>query len=246
MKHFNFRGYSKYLTALGLVGILALGAFGSATAFASTTKCGATDTTCIIGAGNDLIADRLTALNKLNSKISSDLTAKLISGDQASALQSDVATNETGLNNLKTKLDAETTAKNARQDVMNVFLQFRIFAVVLPRDYRHLQADIEQRVMSLMQSVAPSIQAAIGKAPADKQARLNALFSDYKQHVAAAESEIDTAQNDFPAMTPENFNLNRATYEQTRKAVVDSVKDARQNLHKAADDLKDMTSLLGL
>ena len=248
MKALNLRSFSKRFAAPGLLCIIALSAFSATTAFAApaSTKCGATDTQCVIGVGNELIADRITALNKLNDKISGDLKANLINGDQASALQSDITTNETGLNNLKARLDAETTAKAARTDVMNIFLQFRIFAVVLPRDYRHLQADIEQRVMNLMQTSASTIQAAIAKAPASKQAKLNELFSDYKKHVASAESEIDTAQNDFPAMTPENFNLNRTAYEQTRKAVVESVKDARADLHKAADDLKDMTSLLGI
>ncbi|MGH2482780.1 MAG: hypothetical protein ACRDHW_24285 [Ktedonobacteraceae bacterium] len=246
MKKFNLRTFSKHLAALGVMGIMAAGALLPATASAAPAKCGATDVKCVITAGDTLLTDRQTALTKLKAKISTDLTSKEINGDQASALQSDVATNQTGLTSLKTKLDAETTAKAAREDVGNIFTQFRIFAVVLPRDYRHLQLDIEQNVKALMQNVAPGIQDAISKAPAAKQVKLKALFADYQKEVGAAESSIDTAQRDFPAMTPESFNLNRTTYEQTRKTVVDSVNDARKDLHKAADDLKDMTNILGL
>lgn len=249
MKTFDLRSFSKRFATLGVMGIMAVGALVPATVFAASApsaKCAATDTTCVITAGDKLISDRQTALTKLSTTVSTDLTAKKINGDQASALQADVTTNQTGLTNLKTKLDAETTAKAAREDVANIFLQLRIFAVVLPRDYRHLQLDIEQNVKALMQDVAPGIQDAIAKAPADKQAQLNALFKDYQQQVAAAESQIDIAQNAFPSMTPENFNLNRTTYEQTRKAVVDSVKDARTDLHKAADDVKKMTTILGV
>lgn len=249
MKKFDVRSFSKRFATLGVLGVMAVGALVPATAFAapvSSTKCAATDTACVIAAGDKLISDRQAALTKLSGTISTDLTQKKINSDQASALQADVSTNQTGLTNLKTKLDAETTAKAARADVVNIFSQFRIFAVVIPRDYRHLQMDIEQNVKALMQSVAPGIQDAIAKAPASKQAQLKTLFQDYQKNVAAAESQIDIAQNDFPSMTPENFNVNRASYEQTRKAVVDAVKDARTDLHKAADDLKQMTQSLGL
>lgn len=249
MKIFDVRTFSKRVATLGVMGIMAVGALLPTAVFAapaSSTKCAATDTACVIAAGDKLISDRQAALTKLSTTISNDLTAKKITSDQASALQSDVATNQTGLTNLKTKLDAETTAKAAREDVANIFTQLRIFAVVLPRDYRHIQLDIEQNVKALMQSVAPGIQDAIAKAPAGKQAKLNELFKDYQQQVAAAEAQIDTAQNAFPSMTPENFNLNRTTYEQTRKAVVDSVKDTRIDLHKAGDDLKQMAQILGI
>lgn len=249
MKKFDVRSFSKHFAMLGVMGIMTVGALVPAAAFAAPvtgTKCAATDTACVIAAGDKLISDRQAALTKLSTTISTDLTAKKITSDQANALQADVTTNQTGLTNLKTKLDAETTAKAAREDVANIFSQLRIFAVVLPRDYRHLQMNIEQNVKALMQDVAPGIQDAIAKAPADKQAQLNELFKDYQQQVAAAESQLDIAQNAFPSMTPENFNLNKVTYEQTRKAVVEAVKDARTDLHKAAEDLQKMTHILGV
>lgn len=249
MKTLNVRIFSQHVVTLGVMGIMAVSALLPTAVFAapaSATKCAATDTACVIAVGDKLISDRQAALTKLSTTISNDLTAKKITSDQASALQSDVTTNQTGLTNLKTKLDAETTAKAAREDVANIFTQLRIFAVVLPRDYRHIQLDIEQNVKALMQTVAPAIQDAIAKAPADKQAKLNELFKDYQQQVAAAEAQIDIAQNAFPSMTPENFNLNRTTYEQTRKAVVEAVRDVRIDLHKAGDDLKQMARLLGV
>src|SRR5581483_5463440 len=157
-----------------------------------------------------------------------------------------VTTNHTGLSNLKSKLDAETDAKAARQDVANIFLQFRIYAVVLPRDYRRIQMDVEINAKSLMQGVASTIKQAIGSAPASKQAQLNALFSDYQKQVAAAESQLDTAQQDFPAMTPENFNQNRTSYESTRTALDNALKAARVDLHQAAKDLNEMAHILGI
>lgn len=250
MKKIHFRPFSKRFAVFGAVALMALGALIPATAFAassqSSAKCAANDVKCVIAAGDALIAKRQTSLNTLKEKISTDLTTAKLTSDQASTLQSDVATNQTGLANLKTKLDAEQNVKDARQDVVNIFQQFRIYAVVLPRDYRHIEMDIEVNVKAKMQNVAPTIKTAIGSAPADKKAQLNMLLSDYQKQIAAAESQLDTAQNDFPAMTPENFNQNRTSYETSRTALDNALKAARADLRQAAKDLKEMARILGI
>ncbi len=249
MKKIHFRSVPKRFAILGAVALMALTALIPATAFAASkpqTKCGATDVKCVITAGDTLIANRLTSLNTLNSKISTDLSAHKITSDQASALQSDVSTNQSGLKTVKTKLDAETVAKNARLDVASVFTQFRIYAVVLPRDYRHLEMDIEINAKDVMQGVAPTIKTALGSAPSDKQSQLNSLYSDYQKQVSAAETQLDTAQNDFPTLTPENFNQNRTSFEATRLALDNALKAARTDLHQAAKDLKQMANILGI
>jgi hypothetical protein len=250
MKRLNLRHFSKRFATLGVLAILAIGALVPATAFAasnqsSATKCGA-NLQCIINAGNQLIANRQTALNTLSGKISTDLSEKKLTSDQASVLQSDVTTNQTGLSNLKTKLDGEKTVLAARQDVANIFLQFRIYAVVLPRDYRHIVFDMEVNAKDKMQDAAPSIKTAIANAPASKQGQLNSLFSDYQKQVAAAESQLDTVQNDFAALTPENFNLNRASYLNTLHTLTNALKAARSDLHQGAKDLNEIAQILGI
>lgn len=250
MKKHHFRLIPKRFALVGVLALLALAALLPATAFAASTqqqgKCAATDVKCVISAGDTLISNRLTSLNTLKDKITARLNDHKITSDQASALQSDVSTNQMGLNNLKTKLDAETVAKNARQDVASIFTQFRIYAVVIPRDYRRLEMDVEINAKAVMQKVAPTIKSAIASAPAGKQAKLNALYDDYQKQVAAAETQLDTAQNDFPAMTPENFNQNRTSYEATRLALDNALKVARADLHQAAKDLKQMANVLGI
>lgn len=250
MKKLNLRHLSKRFATLGALAIMAVGALIPTTAFAASnqsaaTKCG-TNVQCVITAGDQLIANRQTSLNTLNGKISADLTAKKLTSDQASVLQSDVTTNQTGLSNLKTKLDGEKTIQGARQDVANIFLQFRIYAVVLPRDYRHIVFDIEVNAKDKMQDVAPSIKTAIANAPASEQAQLNSLFSDYQKQVAAAESQLDTVQNDFAALTPENFNLNRASYLNTLHTLTNALKAARSDLHQGAKDLNEIAHILGI
>ncbi len=249
MKKLNLHNFSKRFAILAVMAVMAVGALVPATVFAASnqpTKCAATDVQCVITVGNTLIANRQTSLNTLSGKISADLAAHKITSAQASVLQSDVTTNQTGLSNLKSKLDAETSAAPARQDALNVVEQFRIYAVVLPRDYRRIEMDIEINAKTIMQGVAPTIQAAISKAPANEQAQLNALFSDYQKQVAAANAQLGTAQADFPAMTPENFNQNHASYESTRLALDNALRAARLDLQQAAKDLKEMANILGI
>jgi hypothetical protein len=249
MRISQLRSLAVAVSLLSALGVLALGALLPASVFAAVNqpaRCSATDVACIVAAGNVLITNRQNSLNTLSSKISTDLNAHKLTADQAGVLQADVTTNRSGLSSLKSKLDAETNARAARQDVSAIFLQFRIYAVVLPRDYRRTQMDIEINARNLMQGVAAKIKGAIGAAPAGEQARLNALFGDYQKQVAAAESQLDTAQRDFPALTPANFNQNRLSYEATKTSLDKALRAARADLHQAAKDLNEMARILGL
>src|SRR5215472_10793273 len=118
------------LAASMLLCFLSLALVPATALAASSTTCAPKDVACVIKVGDELIADRIAALNKLSEKVTDDHNKKLIDDDHATALQNDIQTNITGLNTLKTTLDAETEATAARQDVQKIFTQFRIFAVV--------------------------------------------------------------------------------------------------------------------
>jgi len=250
MKKLHVRLFAKRFATLGVMGLMAVAALIPATTFAATTapstKCSTGDGKCVIAAGDKLIADRLTALGTLNAKVSSDVSSLKITSAQAGPLQSDVSTNESGLNALKTKLDAETTAAAARKDVAAIYAQFRIYAVVLPRDYRTIEYDVELNTQVKLQAAIPAIQVAIKAAPASKQAQLNTLFSDYQKQVSDAAAQLGPLPNDFLAMTPTAFNQARTSYEATRKAVDTAEKAVRTDLHQAAKDLNQMATIAGI
>jgi len=231
-----------------ILSIVALAILVPSTAFAATNSthtCAQTDTQCFITAGDQLIVLRQAALTTLSGKVIARENQHLISSDQSNVLQSDISTNQSGLAALKSKLDAETDPKAARQDVVNIFFQFRIFAVVLPRDYRRLYLDIAVNVDIKLRSLGPKVQDAISKAPAGEQAQLNTLFSDYKNQLSTAESQFDVAQAAFPALTPANFNYNRSTYQTTlsnldkaEHTIHTALKQAGNDLHQIAQILK--------
>jgi hypothetical protein len=235
--------------AVGILITLTLGMLVPSTAFAATASphpCSSTDTQCFIAVGNQFIALRQTALTALSGKVTARQYDHLITIDQANVLQSDISTNQSGLTSLKSKLDAETSSHAARQDVVNVFYQFRIFAVVLPRDYRRLYLDIAVNIDIKLRSLGPSVQQAIKNAPAGEQAQLNTLFNDYKTELSTAEAQFDLAQAYIPALTPANFNYNRSAYQTTlsnldtaEHTIHIALKQAGNDLHQIAHILKD-------
>ncbi len=236
----------RFVTAT-ILSILAFGILIPSTAFAATTSthtCAPTDTQCFITAGDQFIALRQTALTTLSGKVTARENQHLITSDQANVLQSDISTNQSGLASLKSKLDAETNPQAARQDVVNIFFQFRIFAVVLPRDYRRLYLDIAINIDIKLRSLGPRVQQAINNAPSNEQAQLNTLFNDYKTQLSTAESQFDLAQADFPALTPANFNYNRSAYVTTLSNLDTAEHTIHTALRQAGSDLHQIAQIL--
>jgi len=241
------RQMPRRFVAIGILGLMALSIIAPSTAFAATTatqKCAPADTQCFIAAGDHYIAQRQAALTTLSGKITARRNENLITSDQAKALRADVGTNQSGLASLKSKLDAEKNAQAVRQDVQNIFLQFRIFAVVLPRDYRRLYLDMAVNVDIKLRNLAPKVQQAINNAPPGEKAQLKTLFNDYKNQLTTAESQFDSAQGDFPALTPANYNYNRTTYTATLAKLDTALHIIHTALHQARNDIHQIAKIL--
>jgi hypothetical protein len=231
--------------AMGIVSIALL--FVPTTTFAAsrpTDKCAKNDVQCIITFGNQAIASRQSALTILSGKVSKQLSEGNIGSDQSAALQADITTNQNNLTALKTKLDGDTDAQVARQDVKNIYTELRIFAVVLPRDYRKLHIAIESVLEGKLKKLEPQLQQSISKAPANEQAELNTLYNDYQHQLAITETQIDTATALFPTLTPANFNTDHATYTTNLKSVKTAEDTAHAALHQAAKDLHQIARIL--
>jgi hypothetical protein len=234
-----------WLVSLAALGALVLAAALPVSALAAP-RGAACDLACVKAFGDQRITERLNALATLDTKVQTAFNNKRITSDQENVLTADIGANQSGLTNLKAKLDAETDAAAARQDVRNIYLQFRIFAVVLPRDYRELYLDLIINAHGRMVGLEPRLQAAINKAPPSEQAQLNPLFADYKSQLQAVEGQIDAAQGELPQLTPENFNNNRSAYETALTNLKNDERTAHSDLKQAASDLHQMVQILKL
>lgn len=215
----------------------------------ATPPAGQTVLQCIIAFGDSEIARRDTALNTFSGKVTAQANDKHVTSDQASALQQDVTTNLNGLAALKTTLDAATTIADARKDVALIFTQFRIFAVVLPRDAHHLWLDILSNVDQKMKDAEDKIQDAINKTSGDDdkngdKAAIAAAFQDYRNQLSSAEGQLDGALGLLPTLTPAQYNDKTSPYRTNYTDYVNDIHTAAQDIKAAAADLKKIVALL--
>ncbi len=230
------------LTALTLISLFATAP--AAMAAPSAQKCAPTDVKCVITFGDTVIVARQTALDKLADNVTALQQKHHISDVQADTLHADIKTNRDGLTDIKTKLDAETSAQAARQDVKNVYEQLRIFAVVIPRDTRHLHLDVEVTLADKLRDLEQKLQQAVNNDNDDRKAKLTDLFNDYKAAVADAEGQVDIAQSIFPMLTVANFNANHAAFNTDLHNLSNAEQRTHTDLHKAASDLHQIAQLL--
>ena len=230
------------LTGLALISLFVTAPAAMAAPLAQ--KCAPTDVKCVIAFGDHAIADRQTALDKLADSVTTMQQKHHISDAQADALHTDIKSNRDGLTAIKTKLDAETDAQAARQDVKNVYEQLRIFAVVIPRDTRHLHLDIEVTLADKLRDLEQHLQQVVNNDKDDKKAKLTDLFNDYTAAVADAEGQVDIAQAIFPMLTVANFNANHAAFTTDLHNLSNAEQRIHTDLHKAASDLHQISQLL--
>jgi hypothetical protein len=236
--------FSHHLIALffALLGVASLAGTALAAPAASTPTPGAKCTTvaCVQQFGDARITERLEALDKLAGDAQGH---KGITDSQRQTILSDEQTNKDGLNALKSKLDGETDIQAARADVKNIYVQFRIFAVVIPRDRGEIWLFHEQNVIARLTAGNDKITSAIQKAKAkgDDVTRLLALQADYNAKLADATTQTSNAQGLIPSLTPANYpgtDGTLKTYRGDLKAAHDDIRDAAKDLHQIVQILK--------
>ncbi len=202
------------------------------------TACGK-DVKCVQSAGDALIVKRVASLQAFITRINAH---QRLTADQKTALVGDAQTNITNLQNWQHKLDGETTIDAARSDVRGIFTQFRIYAVVLPRDegeaYLDALATVQGKFASNEDKINQAIQAAAAKGINVTQEQ--GQFSDLQAKVTDANTQIGNARALIPSLTPANYPGTTATLVQYRAGM----KAARVDLTAAGQDLKNIIAEL--
>lgn len=235
--------------SLAVIGGLALLAAGIVTplsgfAAAPASLCAATDTQCVITFGNARIAERQAALTKLNGRVSEVYADGRITSADNSTLVGDISANESGLTTLKAQLDSAGDARTARAEVKLVYTQFRIYAVVLPRDYHELWLDMLIHTDARLKGAEPIMRDAINGAPSSVRAKANGLFTDYQSQVSTAEAQTQAAQGVLPQLTPANFNASASAYATQFGSFKTDIQTAHTATRQAIADLHQLVLLL--
>lgn len=240
------RQSARAATLVGGLGLLIASAIVPLSGFAAAPAnlCAPADYKCVIGYGDKAIAARQASLSTLNGHVTEQFKDGHITSSDNATLTSDISTNESGLSALKVKLDAATTATTARADFRSIYATYRIYAVVLPRDYHELWLDMIIHKDNQLQSNETLIQDAIKGAPTSVQAQANQLFSDYKTQVTNAQAQTSAAQQILPQLTPSAFNADPTSYKTVFSTYKTDIHSAAQDTKAAIYDLHQIVQLL--
>lgn len=192
-------------------------------------------------AADRLIEIRLRALKRLLDRVNN---VRNINEPDRQSLIEDINKNVEGLTALKAKIDANTDLNTLRTDVKSIF-SYRIFAVVLPRDYGLLVTYRQQYLVNRLTSLQDKIQAKIDEAKAKNQdtSAIEKSFVDLKKQVESANSQLTIAEEKFSAMKATDVSGAAKLLEAGKialKAAATDIKEARDDLQKIVNDLKNL------
>lgn len=196
--------------------------------------------------GNAEIARRVTVLNALTTKVnaliqkiqsSSTVDQTIIADLQGIVSDANANLNGgttfgvqvAGLTALKTQLDAETTVAAARTDVHNIYAQYRIYLLVLPRDYTQTWLFNLMWAYEIENNLVPVLQKLESNPPTTPQqteiAKLQALLADANTQIQAATPLFGSA-----TLTLTNFN------EANADATLHQIRGFLAKAHKDVND----------
>lgn len=189
--------------------------------------------------GDNLIAVRIKVIDIAIKRISK---AKKISDADRNSLLADLQSQKDALNSLKAKIDAETDPEILKGYVNSIFVDYRIFMVVVPRGRGLYAAARLNYTINKLGEVSSQLESLIntfkqeGKDTSEVEGYLNILKTD----LTNAQLDVDQAKSIFSSMTPEKDEEAKSMI----KSGTESLKAAGVDLKDAASQAKKITSWL--
>ena len=224
----NKNSISKF--ALGMVSVATLISGFALTADAATTSSAA-NLAKVIAASDTAITTRITALNKLSTRVGE---MKNVPASEVTSIAAEVQTETANLTTLKAKIDADTTVATARADAKTITGDYRIYALIIPQGSIVAASDRVSVIVGLMNAIQVKLQARITAAQtAGKNVTaMQASIADMTAKMTDATSQAQTAQTGVASLVPDQGN---ATVAASNKAALLA---ARTNIKNATADLK--------
>jgi len=175
----------------------------------STTTAAQQRLANIISKGDQEITRRINNLTSVQSKITA--TTKLTASDQ-STLSAEVSSEISGLTALKAQLDSSTTVSAAIVDVQDMFSEYRVYALVLPKVDLVKTSDDQLTTEGKLTTLAQKLQTRItaektaGKDVTTLQADLNAMTSS----IASAQGISNSIENTTISLQPSDYDSNHS------------------------------------
>jgi hypothetical protein len=171
--------------------------------------------------------------------------AKRITDEDKESLVVDLQTNKDDLNSLKEKIDAETDLEVLQGYARSIFVDYRIFMVVVPRSRGMFAVARFNYTIGKLEGTASKLESLIndykqqGKDTSQAEGYLSALKTD----LANAKSNVEQAKSTFSSMTPEKDEEARSMVEKgiaSLRAAGADLKDASEQAKKIISWLKSL------
>jgi hypothetical protein len=210
-----------------------------AVAGARTTAMTPARMTLLKARGHLAIQRRLIELDRLTALVNG---ATHLSSANRTALVSKLSADRGGLESLDTKIQGDTDASTLRTDLESIVTAYRIYVLVAPQAHLAVASDRVAAFVSLGNTIAGQIQAAIDTAKGNgKDVKVaQAALNEMRKQLQAATAAIAGIASNVIALTPSGYPANRSMLISARISIL----AARAHLAKARVDAHAAVSAL--
>jgi len=177
---------------------------------------------------------RLATIERLGNAIEG---SRPLTDEHQAALQAILDGSAAGLRALRAEIEADTTLPELREDIGNIFEDYRIYVLVVRQVWLVVAADTVDAAGAKLDETAADLAVLIERAEAGGQD-----VTEAKAHLAAMEAAIAEAlagvggvADDVLPLTPADWNDGTAgpILRESRQAIVDAMADLRTALAEA-------------
>lgn len=168
----------------------------------------------VIKGADMMIANRLTTLNSLNSRIQGDTR---LSSSEKTSLSGDVQNAITGLTSLKAKIDADTNVATARADAKSIVANYYVYVNLEPKIRLLVALNNIATIASNLQGLMPQLQSlvTIFQTQGKDVSGLQSLFNDTNTQLSTIQSTVASDLTTVEGIT--TGSNNQATFTKVRQ-----------------------------
>jgi len=229
----------KTIITTSIIGLslVATNAFAQTTITTTKTNHAASLVTKEVGTADNEIANRITSLNDLQTKIQN---ATKVSSSTKMTISSTVESEITNLTALKSKIDADTDATTLKADVKSITASYRIYALIEPQIEILATADKIDSLAELVSTVSNKVQILLTSLSAKgiDTSTMETTLANENAKVTDANTQAQAAITRTSGLIPDNGDTtvaasNKSALQQSRADIRVGVLD----LHTAKTDL---------
>jgi hypothetical protein len=181
-------------------------------------------------------------INNLNTSLTGLAASTKLSAGDKTALTAEVQAELTGLIALKSKLASDTTLAECVTDVQNIFNDYRVYALLLPKIRMITVTDRFTAVEAELTTLQPLLQTAIDtqNAAGKSTTAMQATLDDLHTKTAAAGALTSIVDAPLIALQPTDYDSNHAVLETYRTSLGTALAD----IQAASSDAKTLAAEL--